>query len=100
MPPTGQLTKAPALITFIDAEYPESAKAEKLEAAVVLLLTLDDQGKVTEVTIQESSGSAHSFDQAALKAAQQFVFSPAEIDGKPAAVQIAFKCRCLHRRGH
>lgn len=88
---SGQLTKAPELITFIDAEYPESAKANKIEAAVVLLLTLDDQGKVTEVTVQESSGSEHPFDQSAVKAAQQFIFSPAEIDGKPAAVQIAFK---------
>ena len=88
---TGQLTKAPELLNFVDAEYPESAKADKVEAAVVMLLTLDDKGTVTEVTIKESSKSPHAFDEAAKKAALQFTFSPAEIDGKAAAVQIAFK---------
>jgi TonB family protein len=87
----GQLTKAPELLNFIDADYPESAKQEKVEAAVVMMLTLDDQGQVTDVSIQESSKSPHSFDEAAIKAAKQFKFTPAEIDGKPAPVQIAFK---------
>ena len=89
--PTGQLTKAPELLNFVDAEYPESAKADKIEAAVVMLLTIDEKGKVTEVSIQESANSPHAFDDAAKAAALQFSFSPAEIDGKAAPVQIAFK---------
>ena len=64
---SGQLTKAPELLNFVDAEYPESAKTDKVEAAVVMLLTLDDKGKVTEVSIQESSKSPHAFDEAASK---------------------------------
>jgi TonB family protein len=85
------LTKAPELVTFVDAPYPEEAKESKAQAAVVLLLTLDAQGGVSEVTVSESSQSPYPFDQLALEAAKQFKFSPAEIDGKPAPVQIAFK---------
>ena len=89
--PKGVLTKAPELVTFVDAPYPEEAKESKAQAAVVLLLTLDAQGGVSEVTVSESSQSPYPFDQLALEAAKQFKFSPAEIDGKPAPVQIAFK---------
>ena len=89
--PKGVLTRAPELVTFVDAPYPEEAKESKAQAAVVLLLTLDAQGGVSEVTVSESSQSPYPFDQLALEAAKQFKFSPAEIDGKPAPVQIAFK---------
>ena len=89
--PTGVLTKAPELVTFVDAPYPEEAKESKAQAAVVLLLTLDEQGSVTAVEVSEPSGSPFPFDQLALDASKQFKFSPAEIDGKPAPVQIAFK---------
>lgn len=89
--PKGELTKAPELVTFVDAPYPEEAKASKAQAAVVLLLTLDEQGQVTAVDVNESSNSPFPFDQLAVEAAKKFKFSPAEIDGKPAPVQIAFK---------
>ena len=89
--PQNVLTKAPELITYVDAPYPEEAKESKAEAAVVMMLTLDEQGNVTEATVAESSNSPFPFDQLAVEAAKQFKFSPAEIDGKPASVQIAFK---------
>ena len=89
--PKNVLTKAPELKSFVEAPYPESAKAEKLNASVVLLITIDAQGKVKDVGVQESSKSPHDFDKNALEAAKKFIFSPAEIDGKPASVQIAFK---------
>lgn len=88
--PTGVITKNPELIEFIEAEYPESAKAEKLEAAVVMQLTLDEKGAVTEVDIVQSSGSPHPFDEAAMAAAMQFKFSPAEVDNQPASAIITF----------
>ncbi|MBM4292290.1 MAG: TonB family protein, partial [Deltaproteobacteria bacterium] len=89
--PAGTLTKPPELIAFVDAPYPESAKATKEQAAVVLLLTLSEAGAVTDVSVQESSGSAHPFDAAAVEAARGFRFSPAEVDGAPAPVQISFR---------
>jgi TonB family protein len=89
-PPAGpRLTKPPALVTFVEAEYPAAEKAAGQTASVVLQLTLDVEGRVTNAQVQESGGPA--FDAAAVAAARQFVFSPAEIDGAPAPIRILYK---------
>ncbi len=84
----GTLTKAPELIESVDAEYPAKAFEEGRESAVTLILTIGVEGQVEDVKIEVSGGD--DFDQAALRAVRQFKFSPAEIDGKPARVQISF----------
>lgn len=70
------LTKNPELITFVDAPYPPEAQAAGLEALVTLEIEIDAEGKVTNVTVVTPVGNG--FDEAAIAAAQQFVFSPAE----------------------
>ncbi|MFL5273266.1 MAG: energy transducer TonB, partial [Anaeromyxobacteraceae bacterium] len=89
-PATGVLTKAPVLTRFVPAEYPPTLAAEGVTGAVVLDLVIDETGAVTQATIAEPS--AHpAFDAAAIHAVTQFEFEPAEIDGKPAAVQITYR---------
>ncbi len=85
----GQLTKAPALVTFVEAVYPESALADGTGARVMLDIVIDEKGEVTEANVLESGGAA--FDESAIAAVYQFVFSPAEIDGKPASVRIQYE---------
>ena len=46
-------------------------------------------GAVDSVSVVQSAGAA--FDQAAVDAAQAFVFEPAEVDGKPAAIRILYR---------
>ena len=92
------LTKAPAIIEFVDAEYPESAKAEQVEASVILTITLDVTGKVTEAVVAQSSGSSHAFDQAALDAVKRCRFSPAEFNGKPGPVRINFEYKFAYEQ--
>ena len=89
------LTKAPELLQFVEAPYPQAAEAEKLEGAVTLLVSLDETGRVTEAEVTGSAG--HGFDEAAAEAVRQFVFSPAEIDGAPAAVQLEYVYRFVFR---
>jgi TonB family protein len=89
--PTGVLTRAPELINFIEAVYPEEAKAKGVGATVLMLLTLDEMGKVTEVEIESTTERAYPFDKNAEVAAQQFTFRPAEVDGEPASVKITYK---------
>lgn len=58
----------PELVTFVQAEYPEQARAQGLEGDVVLVLEIDENGTVTEATVHEPAG--HGFDEAAVAAAK------------------------------
>lgn len=79
------VTKMPKLVHFVEAAYPP----EKREAHVVLTIEIAATGKVTRVTVAQSDGA--EFDQAAVAAAQQFEFSPAEVDDKPAPAKITYR---------
>src|SRR4051794_33265700 len=81
-PARRKVTKFPKLKTFIEAEYPPDKKAAGITASVVLTIELSATGTVTNVTVAESA--APDFDAAAVAAARQFTFEPAEVDDKPA----------------
>ncbi|HTJ41010.1 MAG TPA: TonB-dependent receptor [Kofleriaceae bacterium] len=83
------ITKAPALTHFEQAVYPPAEKEKGVEATAVLEISIDEHGAVTDVAVVTSAGA--DFDAAAIAAAKKFVFSPAEIDGKPAPVKITYK---------
>jgi TonB family protein len=84
-----KLTRAPKLVKFVEAVYPEAEKAAGKTASVVLRLGITAEGKVDGVIVTGSAGAA--FDDAAVAAAKQFEFEPAEIDGKPAAIRIEYR---------
>lgn len=88
-PPAGQLTKPPELVHYVEAVYPPDAHQERRTGEVVLLVDIDEQGAVANVQIASSAG--HGFDEAAIAAAREFRFSPAEVDGNPAPVRITYK---------
>lgn len=89
VPARPTLTRAPELLGFVEAEYPEAERAAKRTAAVVLRLKIEVDGTVSAAEVVESAGAA--FDEAARAAALQFRFSPAEVDGKPSAIKIAYR---------
>lgn len=86
-PAAGVLTKAPELVTFVEAPWP--ADQPQTPVSVVLAVTLATDGTVEDATVQESGGEA--FDAAALAAVRRFVFTPAEVDGVPARIQILYR---------
>jgi TonB family protein len=87
-----KLSKAPKQTKFVEADYPPEATAKGIEADVVLLLDINAQGKVDSASIAEPATPAGmGFDEAALVAAQQFEFEPAEVQGKPIAVQLSYR---------
>ncbi|MBN1959493.1 MAG: TonB family protein [Deltaproteobacteria bacterium] len=87
--PTPVLTKAPELLTFIKAEYPPEFLASGKSGEVLLFIDINEEGLVDNVEIQSASEPA--FGDAAMSAATNFVFSPAEVDGKPAAIRIEYR---------
>lgn len=84
-----QLTQAPELLEFVEAEYPEEEKAEGKAATVVLQIAISAEGLVEEAVVLESAGPA--FDAAAVEAVKQFRFRPAEIDHRPAPVKLTYR---------
>jgi TonB family protein len=83
------LVKAPELTEYVQAPYPQQALEEKREGAVLLLIEIDEAGDVSYVEVLNSAGS--DFDQAAVEATWNFVFSPAEDENGPTPVQIEFE---------
>jgi len=82
------LTKAPELLELVDADYPPDALAQGLTASVRMQITIGADGSVPDAEVLEAVG--HGFDEAALAAVKRFRFSPAELDGTPAAVQVEY----------
>ena len=87
-----KLTKLPKQTKFVEAEYPKEALEKGIEADVVLMLDINADGKIDSASVAEPANPPGlGFDEAALVAAQQFEFEPAEMDGKKIAVQITYK---------
>lgn len=83
-----QLTRAPQVKVAVTPEYPVNVRVDH-DVQVVLALELDAAGLVTKA---EVTGAAQAgFDEAALEAAQRMTFTPAEVDGKPAAIRISYR---------
>lgn len=62
----------------------------KEHGVVVVRLTIDESGKVTDVEIMQSSGNKN-LDDVALKAGAIYLFSPYIINGKPVRIQTQLK---------
>ncbi|HWN70507.1 MAG TPA: TonB-dependent receptor [Haliangium sp.] len=82
--PAPTLTKAPELIEAVAPVYPPAALEAGLAAAVTVRIHIDATGTVTQVDVVTPVGNG--FDEAAVEAAQQYVFAPAEWDGKPGPI--------------
>lgn len=89
--PAAPVIVRPQLVYFHDAAYPPQALAAGLEADVVLKLVVGVDGSVQSAEVVEPVGNG--FDEAAVAAAQQFVFTPAQRDGQPIAVAIEYVYR-------
>lgn len=79
----------PRLVHFVQAEYPKAKHDAGVTSKVLLSIEIGDDGRVGGVEVIESGGE--DFDKAAVAAARQFVFSPAEAGGQPIPVKITYR---------
>ena len=79
--------RAPQLINRVTPRYPEAARQAGLEGTVWVKILVDEKGKVPKVEIVRSD--AEIFNQPALEAAKQFVFTPALLNGEPVCVWVS-----------
>lgn len=79
----------PEILHFESAPYPKQAQEQGLSGDVILRLTVEADGSVSDVEVVEPLG--HGFDEAASVAAYKFRFKPATKDGEAVRVQILYR---------
>jgi periplasmic protein TonB len=82
----------PKRLQSVDLPYPPSLKSKGIEGNVVVLIVIDEQGTVQKVRILKSSGY-REFDEAAMKAAQKELYSPAQRDGQAVEYNLKYTYR-------
>jgi len=78
---------APVLVEFVPASPP--AGLEERSASVILEITIETDGTVSDVAVAEPAGDG--FDELAAEAARRFVFAPATRDGAPIRARIRYR---------
>lgn len=85
------LVEAPVLLQAAEAEYPAAALPSRSEAVVMLTLTIDKAGTVTDVSVAQSGGVV--FDEAAREAAFRLRFAAARRGETAVAARISYVYR-------
>ncbi len=79
--------KEPQVIKRIEPVYPELARKAGLEGMVWVKLWVDKEGKVKDVVVLKSASEI--FNQPAIEAAKQWIFTPALMKTGPVSVWIS-----------
>ena len=83
--------KEPVVVRKVEPKYPEIALRAGLEGNVYLKVWVDKEGKVRKAVILKSD--AEIFNQAAMDAATQWVFTPAVMQKGPVSVWVSIPFR-------
>ncbi len=85
--PVGQdaVSTQPTKKTHVEPDYPKSAKRAQIEGRVILQITIDAEGNVTDVKVLRDAPMG--LTEAAVKAAKQWKYSPAIMNGEPVGVR-------------
>jgi TonB family protein len=75
---------APKLVSKVEPEYSEEARALKYQGTVVVAVTIDTDGTAQDMKVVRGLGLG--LDEKALQAISQWKFSPGSKDGQPVAV--------------
>ena len=80
----------PQVLEHVDATYPQSHLGDAIETTVVLKITVEKDGSVSDASVIQAGGD--DFDEAALAAVKRWRFSPALKEGRPvrARIQVPF----------
>jgi protein TonB len=78
-------SEPPRILKQVRPEYPDIARSSGIEGDVVLMVYIDESGRVRNAVVQSSPGLP-ALDEAAIKAAYGCKFKPAEQQGVPVGV--------------
>lgn len=77
------------IVRVISEVYPATLRDAGIGGVVVVWFLIDEEGRVTDARVAQSSGYAQ-LDAAALQASDQFVFSPAILNDRVVPVWVQF----------
>ncbi len=90
--------KEPVVVKKVEPKYPELAMRAGLEGKVWVKIWVDKEGKPKQVIVIKSD--AEIFNEPAIEAAKQFVFTPAYMNNGPVSVWVSvpFKFRLSDKK--
>jgi TonB family protein len=77
--------RPPTRIFNVNAIYPEEAKAAGIQGAVVMRITIGEDGTVTNVVVLRS---VPMLDEAAIESVLQWQYQPTLLNGVPVEVEM------------
>jgi protein TonB len=81
--------------SYVKPEYPENARKEKIEGLVILQIIVKKDGAVGGTTVLRSPDPDLGFEEAAIKAVEQWKYKPAMKNDQPVdvylTVQVSFE---------
>lgn len=80
----------PSALQVIQPAYPDEAASANVAGSVVLLLLLDEGGKVQDISVEEASPPGY-FEKSALEAFRNARFSPAQRQGRVVKSRVRIK---------
>jgi TonB family protein len=75
----------PIPIHRVEPEYPELARKERVQGAVLLEMVVGSDGVPSRIEVHLPAG--HGFDERAIQSVSQWRFTPGMKDGKPVAIR-------------
>jgi protein TonB len=82
----GGSVRAPKKVMDVKPEYPDDARAAKIEGVVILGIVIGEDGSVIGTNVLRS---IPALDQAAVDAVRQWVFEPTVLNGEPVEIEMA-----------
>jgi protein TonB len=86
-----ELEKRPEAVSQISPAYPAELRKAKIEGTVTLIFVLNEEGRVEEPRVENSSRP--EFEKPALDAIRKWRFRPGEKDGQPVRTYIRVPMR-------
>ena len=74
----------PKLNKSVEPDYPVEMKGARISGKVVLIVIVDEEGKVGDIRVVTSGG--FRFDQSAIESVRKWKYTPATLAGEPVAV--------------
>jgi len=77
----------PVLVQAVEPVYPDLAQSSEATGSVMVIVVIDENGKVVSASIDTSSAT-EALEEAAIEAAMQFLFEPARQRDRPVRCRI------------
>jgi len=80
-------SEPPVPVRTVAPDYPDELRRDGVSGIVMVKCTIDEQGNVTEPTVEKSSNNA--FEKPAIAALKKWKFKPAKQDGAPVSIKVS-----------